>query len=226
MKHYIAKVRQATISFKSNYLIDIAHDIHHLDRVCNNALYINKIENNDDNTETIILSTYLHDFHRLCKKTETDNKLKKIEDSHQLIYDFFEKNPLYKNHYNKTISAISATDKYTFSNNQSGNQDINIVSKILSDADNLEALGAIGVARAFSFGQWINEPIYNPEIPLIDKEYSLTAKTHSVLHHFYEKLLKLENEFHTSTAKRLAKERIKFMENYISTFFKELNLSI
>lgn len=222
MQQYKNKVRQATISFTSNYLIDIAHDIHHLDRVCNNALFINRIENNGNDEEVIILSSYLHDFHRLCENTHTDSKFKKVEDTHPLIFEFFNMNLTYKDYLDKVISVVSATDKYTFSDKDKAIDTIDTVSKILYDADNLDALGAVGIARAFSFGQWINEPLYNPKFPLVDTEFLHTEKTHSVLHHFYEKLFKLENEFYTNTGKKLAKERTEFTKNYITTFLKEL----
>lgn len=178
MRQYKDKVRQTIMSFTSNYLIDIAHDVYHLDRVCNNALFINNVENNCNDIEIIILSSYLHDFHKLCENTHIDSKLKKVEDSYQLIFDFFNKNPTYKNYLDKVISIVSATDKYTFSDKDKETENIDIVSKILYDADNLDALGAIGIARAFSFGQWINEPIYNPNFPLVDNEFLHTEKTH------------------------------------------------
>jgi len=222
MKQYRNKIRQAIISFTSKYLIDIAHDIHHLDRVCNNALFINKIENNGNDIEIIILSAYLHDFHRLCKNAQMNSKFKKVENSHQLIYDFFNLNYRYQNYSERVISIISATDKYTFSDKDKNIENIDVVSKILYDADNLDALGAIGIARAFSFGQWIDEPLFDPNYPLIDKKFSHTEKTHSVLHHFYEKLFKLENEFYTRTGKQLAKERAKYTQIYITNFLKEL----
>ena len=221
MIQYKNKVRQEVISFTSKYLIDIAHDVYHLDRVCNNALFINQTENDSKDEKVIILSAYLHDFHRLCENISLVNKLKKVDDSRQLIQDFFDVNSSYQIYFERVIAAIFATDKYTFSDTNKDTNSIDIVAKVLYDADNLDALGAIGIARAFSFGQWINEPLYNPNFILKSRKYSHTKKTHSVLHHFYEKLFELENEFYTHTGKALAKERVKYIRDYIQRFLKE-----
>lgn len=216
------KIRQQVFDFISNYEIDIAHDIFHLDRVCANCLFLNEKENNKKDELILILSSYLHDFHRLL--SENDSKLKKVEESEELLYIFFQKNNEYKNYMNEVISLVSATDKYSFSDDKQSKSEIDIKAKILFDADSLEALGAIGIARAFSFGQWIEEPIYNPQLPLKDDTFYQTKKTHSVLHHFYEKLFKLENEFYTETAKEIAKKRMEFTRTYIKTFLEEISL--
>ncbi|SZD73234.1 putative hydrolase [Candidatus Ornithobacterium hominis] len=216
------RIRQQVFDFISNYEIDIAHDIFHLDRVCNNCLFLNEKENHKKDEPVLILSSYLHDFHRLS--SGNDSKLKKVEESEELLYNFFQKNSEYKNYRNEVISLVSATDKYSFSDDKQNKSKIDIKAKILFDADSLEALGAIGIARAFSFGQWIEEPIYNPQFPLKDDTFYQAKKTHSVLHHFYEKLFKLENEFYTETAKKIAKERTEFTRLYIKIFLEEISL--
>ena len=95
-------------------------------------------------------------------------------------------------------------------------------AKILQDADRLDALGAITIARMFSTGGKINRPLYKPEIPFgeVHKGYY----SDSTIHGFYAKILKITPEtFNTSLAKKLAKERYIFVEKFLKQFFKEWN---
>ena len=95
--------------------------------------------------------------------------------------------------------------------------------KILQDADRLDAIGAIGIARTFAYGGNRNREIYNPEIK---PEFHTTAEQYkkskgSTINHFYEKLLLLKDLMHTDTAKKMAEERHKFMELFLSKFMLE-----
>jgi uncharacterized protein len=83
---------------------------------------------------------------------------------------------------------------------------------ILQDADRLDAIGAIGVARAFNYGGFRNNVIYDPDIE---------HRTPSTISHFYEKLLVLKYRMNTLTAKRLAVERHEFLEIFLKQFYKE-----
>lgn len=94
---------------------------------------------------------------------------------------------------------------------------------VVKDADRLDALGAIGIARAFHYGGFRNREIYNPSIPpnlhMTKEEYKNT--TAPTINHFYEKLLLLKDRMHTETGRRIAEERHRFMETYLEQFFKE-----
>jgi len=95
--------------------------------------------------------------------------------------------------------------------------------EIVQDADRLDAIGAIGIARAFHYGGFKNRTLYDPSIapnPYQDKEtYKNSAAP--TINHFYEKLLLLKEKMNTKTARQMAKERHRFMECYLEQFYKE-----
>lgn len=95
--------------------------------------------------------------------------------------------------------------------------------QILRDADRLDAIGAIGIARTFHYGGFKNQAIYDPKIPVRDK-ISPEAYYHdrsSTINHFYEKLLKLKDGMYTQTAKAIAEERHTYMEAFLKRFIQE-----
>ena len=94
---------------------------------------------------------------------------------------------------------------------------------VVTDADRLDAMGAIGIARAFTYGGFFNRPIYDPAIKpnkSITKEEYKTTEAPSV-NHFYEKLLKLRNMMYTSLGRKMAKRRHRFLKLFLKQFFKE-----
>ncbi len=94
---------------------------------------------------------------------------------------------------------------------------------IVQDADRLDALGAIGIARCFATGARLGREIFNPEIkPKIHKTFEEYRKAESPsINHFYEKLLLLKDLMNTETGKKIAEERHRFMEQFLETFFEE-----
>lgn len=94
---------------------------------------------------------------------------------------------------------------------------------IIQDADRLDAIGAIGIARAFNFGGFKNRPIYDPDIDsnlnMSKEEYKKSLSP--TVNHFYEKLFLLKDLMNTKTGKKMAEERHQFMEEYLNRFFKE-----
>lgn len=95
--------------------------------------------------------------------------------------------------------------------------------RVVQDADRLDAIGAIGVARTFAYGGWKGTPMHNPELPPRER---MTAEQYrneesTAVNHFYEKLLKLKVLMNTDTARAVAEERHRFMEQFLEQFYRE-----
>jgi uncharacterized protein len=93
----------------------------------------------------------------------------------------------------------------------------------VQDADRLDAIGAIGIARAFNYGGFKGRELYNPEVApdLNMNKEAYKSSTAPTINHFYEKLLLLKDKMNTATGKQLALQRHQFMETYLKQFYKE-----
>lgn len=95
--------------------------------------------------------------------------------------------------------------------------------KVVQDADRLDAIGAIAIARTFLYAGWIGHPIHDPQLPPRDgmtpKEYRQNKST--AINHFHEKLLKLKELVNTPSARQIAEERHRYMEQYVKRFYRE-----
>ncbi|MBV7508038.1 HD domain-containing protein [Bacillus sp. sid0103] len=187
------------------------HDWFHVDRVRLNALHICKKENAGD-PFIIEMAALLHDI--------SDEKLNESsEKGEEKLESFLRTIPLTDND-KKHIKQIIATISF-----KGGQQTslATIEAKIVQDADRLDAIGAIGIARAFAYGGKKGQPIYDPSIEVRNEmsveEYRKGKSTS--IHHFYEKLLKLKDLLNTETARKMAESRQLMMETFLEQFYQE-----
>jgi uncharacterized protein len=123
--------------------------------------------------------------------------------------------------------VVKIIENMSFKNSFEGNTWSSVEMQVVQDADRLDAMGAIGIARAFSFGGFKGRAFYDPGIPPnrnMDKE-AYKSSAAPTINHFYEKLLLLKDTMHTQKAKKLAEERHQFMEQFLDHFYREWNSS-
>jgi uncharacterized protein len=191
------------------------HDIYHLKRVLNNALSIQEKEGGDK--LVIAVSTLLHDIHRIIQK-ET-GEFCSPKDSLPQAKAILDKINLTDEQKNKILRCIEFHEEYDFS--KSGKTANDIETLILQDADNLDAIGAIGIGRTFAFGGDKGLAMWIPEIKFDRQVFDESKNDPSTIHHFYSKLLKLEDNMNTKTGKKMAQKRHKFMKLFLGEFFDE-----
>lgn len=191
------------------------HDFHHLKRVMNVAMTIQEKEGGD---KTIIaISALLHDLHRIMENKSGNFFTPK--ESLPAIRKILDKVNISENQKDRVLHCIEYHEEYNFSENGKTVNDIETL--ILQDADNLDAIGAVGIARTFLFGGYYKVKMWTPEYPFDRKTYDEAKKDPSVIHHFYSKLIKLKENMNTETAKKMANERHRFMMLYLNEFFDE-----
>ena len=207
------QIIEYTEKFVRNELGDDAtgHDWYHVDRVRSIALHICKEEMTGD-PYVIEMAALLHDI--------PDEKLNESAEKGREKLDSFFKTIVLpddtRNHITQIIETISYKGgKYT--------ELATVEAKIVQDADRLDAIGAIGIARAFAYGGKKGQPIYDPSIKVRDEmsvEEYRNGKSTSI-HHFYEKLLKLKDLLNTNTAIKMAESRQQMMVVFLEQFYKE-----
>ncbi|MCX6253291.1 MAG: HD domain-containing protein [Bacteroidia bacterium] len=191
---------------------DSGHDWWHVERVRKLALFINEQEAIAD-PFTLEIAALLHD--------SVDSKFagNDFEQGYVMIMEFLDKIGLTE----IKEQVIGIIRNVSFSNkNPSGNL-TDPVLLIIQDADRLDAIGAIGIARAFNYGGFRNNIIYNSDLDLSRDalQENHPDRTSSTISHFYEKLLVLKYRMNTLTAKRLAVDRHDFLEVFLKQFYKE-----
>lgn len=188
------------------------HDIHHALRVEKMALHIAAKEGG--NPLIVILAALLHDI--ADWKFHDGN----IKLSSRLAEDWLSKWKLPK----KSICHIcDIIYRISYKGSGVATPMKTLEGKIVQDADRLDAIGAIGIARAFAYGGANSRPLYDPsESPVQHKNFTAykNSKSHTI-NHFYEKLLLLKNRMWTDTAKNIARNRHCFMEKFLKEFYRE-----
>lgn len=203
-----------TIAFVKHTLADAegGHDWFHIERVYKNALLIAKSE--PVNTFVVSLGALLHDI--------ADSK---FHNGDETIGPKTAREFLFKMNVDSSVieHVVNIIENISF---KGGNETQTFKSPeldVIQDADRLDAIGAIGIARCFNYGGFKNRPLYNPDIkPNLNmtKEAYKTSNAPTI-NHFYEKLLLLKDRMNTNTGKHIAEERHKFMELYLKQFYSE-----
>ena len=192
------------------------HDITHLIRTMNAALYIQEREGGD--RLIIGISAFLHDVHRIMEN-ETGNFVSP-KDSIPKVKEILSNIDLTQEQIDEICFCIENHENY----NWNGNNVDDINALILQDADNLDAIGAIGISRTFTYCGAHNLAVYDDRYPLNTNDKFVEGdKDYSALHHFYRKLFKLGDNMNTKTAKEMAEKRIEFMKEYTKEFLDEWN---
>ncbi|MBP6925937.1 MAG: HD domain-containing protein [Candidatus Pacebacteria bacterium] len=188
------------------------HDWWHIERVLNNANLINKTEKAD--AFVIELAVLLHDI--------GDRKvIQREEDDYTIAENFLKKQKVADDVINQVMFIIK---NMSFSKSLNHKKD-NVCKEfyIVQDADRLDAIGAIGIARAFTYGGSKERPLYDPtkKAQKINSTKNYRKLNSSTFHHFEEKLLLLEELMNTRAAKRIAKKRTTYMQKYLQQFLDE-----
>ena len=189
------------------------HDWQHIDRVYKTAMMI--AEKEKCNTEIVALAALLHDI--------ADSK---FHNGDEAIGAITARNFLKENNADEaTIEAVvQIIQNISFKGGKEKRTYSSIELDIVQDADRLDAISAIGIARAFNYGGFKNRKIYDPDIlPNLDMDKKTYKKSGApTINHFYEKLLLLKNLMNTTTGKCLAEERHRFTESFLEHFFEEI----
>ena len=191
---------------------EAGHDWFHMERVYKNALLIAEGETCD--LMIVKLGALLHHIAD-SKFNDGDETVGPI-----VAREFLESQKVSAETIEHVVNII---ENISF---KGGNFEKKFTSKeleIVQDADRLDAIGAIGIARTFNYGGFKNRQLYNPTIApklnMTKEEYKKSEAP--TLNHFYEKLLLLKDKMNTETGKKIALERHKYMENFLSQFYAE-----
>lgn len=207
---------QNTIHFVKTALekAEGGHDWFHIERVYKNTLAIAKTEK--CNLLVCQLGALLHDiadskFHG-GDETIGPKKAKSFLESENVSAEIIDQ-------------VVKIIENISFKGGNFEKQFNSIELQIVQDADRLDAIGAIGIARTFNYGGFKNRTIYNPEIQpnlTMSKEEYKNSEAPTI-NHFYEKLLLLKDKMNTKSGREIAEKRHQFMETFLKQFFEEWN---
>ncbi len=210
---------QNTIGFVKEKLdgAEAGHDWFHIERVWKLSLKI--AENETVDSEVLQLGALLHDI--------ADPK---FHDGDETVALKISRNFLESQYVGEEIieKVLFIIQNISFKNRGEVPENLPLELKIVQDADRLDAIGAIGIARTFNFGGFKNNLMFHPEMPpklnMTKEEYKKNEGT--TINHFYEKLLLLKDLMNTETAKKIASERHDFMLKFLEEFSKEWDVKI
>lgn len=215
MKNHIT----LTINFVKEKLegAEAGHDWFHIERVWKLSKKI--AEKEGGNLEVIELSALLHDI--ADPKFHNGDEILALKISKDFLEEIHVEGELIE-------QVLFVIKNISFKNRAEAPENPPLELQIVQDADRLDAIGAIGIARTFNFGGFKNNLMYHPEIKpnlgMNKEEYKKSNGT--TINHFYEKLLLLKDLMNTETAKRIASERHDFMLQFLDEFYKEWNVEL
>lgn len=213
MKNHIT----LTINFVKEKLegAEAGHDWFHIERVWKLSKKI--AEKEGGNLEVIELSALLHDI--ADPKFHNGDETLALKISKDFLEEIHVEGALIE-------QVLFVIKNISFKNRAEAPENPPLELQIVQDADRLDAIGAIGIARTFNFGGFKNNLMYHPEIKpnlgMNKEEYKKSNGT--TINHFYEKLLLLKDLMNTETAKKIASERHDFMLQFLDEFYKEWNV--
>ncbi|WP_435155673.1 HD domain-containing protein [Haladaptatus sp. DFWS20] len=186
-----------------------AHDWHHVQRVANLAETL--VEEHEANETILFTAVWLHDIGRAREdRGEIDDHAEwGAEEARRILAE-----------HDVTETEIEAIQHciraHRFSNDV---EPETLEAKLLSDADNLDALGAVGIARNFCFSGELGQTLHDPNLP-IDADNTTTGAT--AMNHFHKKILRLPESMYTDVGRRMANERQAFVEEFMERFEREV----
>ena len=209
---------KTTVEFVKKELegAEAGHDWFHIERVWKLAEHIGEKEN--ANTQVVALAALLHDI--ADPKFHNGNETLALEISERFLAE---------NNVDADVikQVLYIIQNISFKNRGEAPSKPNLELQVVQDADRLDAIGAIGIARVFQFGGFKNNVIYDPAIQpklnMTKEEYKKSNGT--TINHFYEKLLLLKDLLNTKTAKGIAEHRHQFMLQFLDEFYKEWNVT-
>ena len=208
------KIIEATKTFVQEHLENAegGHDWFHILRVFNNAQLISKSENVD--AFVVALSALLHDI--------ADSK---FYDGDETVGPKMAREFLFKLDVDSIVieHVVKIIENISFKGGNEAQKFRSPELDVVQDADRLDAIGAIGIARCFNYGGFKGRTLYNPDIKPnlnMSKEEYKTSKSPTI-NHFYEKLLLLKDRMNTNTGRQIAEKRHQFIMSYLNQFYAE-----
>lgn len=205
-----------TIDFVKSSLANAegGHDWFHIERVWKNAKVI--AESEEVNNLVVELGALLHDI--ADAKFHDGDETIGPKKARQFLSDLCVEEAIIDH-------VVQIIENISFKGGNEAQKFYSPELAVVQDADRLDALGAIGIARTFNYGGFKNRSLYDPSIPpnlnMSKEEYKKSQAP--TINHFYEKLLLLKDRMNTATGKQLAQERHQFMEQFLEQFYKEWN---
>jgi uncharacterized protein len=190
------------------------HDWWHVARVRHMALRLAGEEGAD--TLIVELAALLHDVWD-HKQYEGDDSVAPVEVRKWLESQHVPEQSI--------VHIVGIIDHISFKGSEVPDEMPTLEGKVVQDADRLDAMGAIGIARTFAYGGSKGRPLFDPDIrPEHHADFEAYKRnSNPTVNHFYEKLLLLKDRMHTTSARRIARARHRYMEAYLDRFFREWN---